>query len=87
MLDAFVLSVALGVVHWLIVGWMFAFAPHVHARMKAGTVEKTGGYMWQSLGLFGFMAGMLGHIVFGVVVALIYMWLWEFWGLKHWHVR
>ena len=73
--DVFLLSVVLGVVHWLIVGWMFAFAPRVHAGMKAGTVDKTGPYMWQSLGVFGFIAGMLGHIVFGGVVALIYMWL------------
>ena len=29
----------LGIVHWLLVGWMLALAPIAHAGMKAGTVE------------------------------------------------
>ncbi|HRF97552.1 MAG TPA: hypothetical protein PLZ51_20230, partial [Aggregatilineales bacterium] len=68
-----ILGVILGIIHWLVVGWMFAFAPYAHAGMKAGTVEKTGAYMLKSLGFMGFIAGMVGHIVFGVVVALTYM--------------
>ena len=68
-----ILGVIFGVIHWLVVGWMFAFAPYAHAGMKAGTVEKTGAYMLKSLGFMGFIAGMVGHIVFGVVVALTYM--------------
>jgi hypothetical protein len=31
------LGVGLGIIHWLAVGWMFAFAPKVHAGMQAGT--------------------------------------------------
>ncbi|NJN54064.1 MAG: hypothetical protein HC804_04490 [Anaerolineae bacterium] len=62
----------LGVVHWLIVGWMFAFAPIAHAGMQAGTVQETGAYMLKSLGMVGFMAGLMGHIAFGVTVTLVY---------------
>jgi hypothetical protein len=67
-----VLGAALGALHWILVGWMFAFAPLAHAGMKAGTIQPTGPYMLQSLGLPGFLAGLVGHIVFGLVVASIY---------------
>jgi len=62
----------LGIVHWLVVGWMFAFAPLAHAGMKAGLVEETGAYMLKSLGMTGFIAGMVGHMVFGLTVGLVY---------------
>lgn len=66
------LGAVLGVVHWLIVGWMFSLAPYIHAGMKAGTVQETGAYMLKSLGFVGLIAGGIGHIVFGVAVALVY---------------
>lgn len=66
------LGAALGALHWLVVGWMFAFAPLAHAGMKAGTVQPTGPYMLRSLGMAGFLAGLAGHIVFGLVVASVY---------------
>lgn len=66
------LGAILGIVHWLLVGWMFAFAPVAHAGMKAGTVEETGPYMLRSLGLPGFLAGTVGHMAFGITVALVY---------------
>jgi hypothetical protein len=72
--NLFVLGTALGILHWLAVGWMFALAPKVHAGMQAGTVQPTGPYMLHSLGVVGFIAGTVGHIVFGLVVALTY-WL------------
>lgn len=62
----------LGIVHWLMVGWMFALAPIAHAGMKAGTVEETGPYMLKSLGFVGFLAGLVGHVAFGLTVGLIY---------------
>jgi hypothetical protein len=66
------LGAGLGVIHWLLVGWMFAFAPLAHAGMQAGSVQETGPYMLKSLGVVGFIAGTVGHIVFGVIVALVY---------------
>jgi hypothetical protein len=66
------LGAASGAVHWLLVGGMFAFAPMVHAGMRAGTVKEAGAYMGKSLGVMGFFGGLIGHIVFGVTVGLIY---------------
>jgi len=71
--NVFILGVILGIVHWLVVGWMFAFAPLVHAGMKAGTIEPTGAYMLKSLGILGFIAGTIGHIAFGLTVTLVYI--------------
>lgn len=71
--NPFVLGTLLGIVHWLIVGWMFGFAPLVHAGMKAGTVPVVGPYMLKSLGFTGFIAGMVGHIVFGLTVTAVYL--------------
>jgi hypothetical protein len=69
------LGIGFGIIHWLVVGWMFGLAPLAHAGMKAGTVPETGAYMLKSLGFLGFIAGMVGHIVFGIVVALSYLYL------------
>jgi uncharacterized membrane protein YagU involved in acid resistance len=66
------LGAAFGTVHWLLVGGMFAFAPMIHAGMRAGTVKKAGAYMTKSLGMMGFFGGLIGHIVFGVTIGLIY---------------
>lgn len=73
--NALILGILLGTIHWIVVGWMFAFAPLAHAGMKAGTVEEPGAYMLKSMGFPGFIAGMVGHIVFGLVVTLTYLWL------------
>ena len=70
--DPLVAGAILGALHWLIVGWMFALAPLAHAGMKAGTIQPTGPYMLHSLGLPGFMAGLVGHIVFGLTVGAVY---------------
>lgn len=65
----------LGIIHWLLVGGFFGFAPLVHAGMKAGTVDAPGVYMLKSLGTVGFIGGLVGHIVFGLAVAVVYGWL------------
>jgi len=44
----------------------------VHAGMRAGTVKEAGAYLTKSLGVMGFFGGLIGHIVFGVTVGLIY---------------
>ncbi len=68
-------GMALGVIHWMIVGGFFAFAPVIHAGMKAGTVKRPGAYMLRSLGPIGFIGGLVGHVVFGLTVAILYGWL------------
>lgn len=64
----------LGIIHWLLVGGFFAFAPLVHAGMKAGTIKEPGAYMVKSLGTVGFFGGLMGHIVFGLTIAIVYGW-------------
>jgi hypothetical protein len=70
--DIRVLGAVFGIVHWLMVGWIFAFVPKIHAGMKAGLVKESGPYMLKALGMIGFVGGMVGHVVFGVTVALVY---------------
>ena len=65
-------GIIIGIVHWLLVGGLFAFAPTFHAGMRAGTVKAAGPYMLNTLGWIGFIGGMAGHIVFGATVALIF---------------
>lgn len=70
--NIYLMGAFLGVIHWLIVGWLFAFAPRVHAGMRTGAVQPAGPYMIESLGYFGFFAGLAGHIIFGLTVAMVY---------------
>lgn len=61
-----------GAVHWLISGLMMGGMSMMHAGVKAGTVEAPGMYMMNNGGMMAFMGGLMGHIVFGIVVALVY---------------
>ncbi len=61
-----------GTIHWLIVGLIMGMIPILHAGIKAGTVKAPGIYMTNNGGLKGFMGGLVGHIVYGITVALIY---------------
>ena len=61
-----------GIGHWLVVGVMFALIPMMHAGIKSGEVEKPGLWMTNQGGLMAFMGGVMGHMVFGIVVALVY---------------
>lgn len=61
-----------GLVHWLIVGIMMGAMPMMHAGIQVGAVEAPGVYMIKNDGLMGFVGGTIGHIVFGIVVALAY---------------
>ena len=61
-----------GTVHWLIVGLIMGMIPMLHAGIKSGTVKAPGVYMTNNGGAKGFMGGLVGHIVYGITVALIY---------------
>lgn len=61
-----------GLVHWLIVGVMMGAIPMLHAGIKAGSVSTPGVFMFNSGGMMAFMGGLIGHVIFGVVVALVY---------------
>ncbi|RME08085.1 MAG: hypothetical protein D6803_02145 [Anaerolineae bacterium] len=61
-----------GIVHWLIVGLIMGGMPMMHAGIKSGAVEAPGVYVLKSGGVMAFMGGLVGHIIFGIVVALVY---------------
>jgi riboflavin transporter FmnP len=64
-------GVVFGAVHFLIVGLMMGGMPMLHAGIKAGTTQAPGVLMLNS-GLMGFMGGLIGHVLYGLVVALVY---------------
>jgi hypothetical protein len=61
-----------GAVHWLIAGLMMGGVPMMHAGVKAGTVKAPGVYMMSAGGMMAFVGGLIGHAVYGLVVALVY---------------
>jgi hypothetical protein len=67
-----VTGLVFGAVHWLIVGLMMGVIPMMHAGIKAGTVKAPGLYMTNQGGVMAFMGGLIGHMIFGLVVALVY---------------
>jgi len=61
-----------GAVHWLVTGMMMVIIPMMHAGIKSGKVEAPGAFMMKDGGIMAFMGGLVGHMVFGVVVVLVY---------------
>ena len=61
-----------GVVHWLIAGAMMAAIPMMHKGIKTGKVPAPGAYMTNNGGAMAFMGGLIGHVLFGLSVALVY---------------
>ena len=66
-------GLAFGIAHWLIVGLMMAGIPMMHAGIRSGAVPAPGPYMTASGGAMAFVGGLFGHMVFGIVVALVYL--------------
>jgi uncharacterized membrane protein YagU involved in acid resistance len=65
-------GVIFGAGHWLVSGAMMAGMGMMHAGVKAGTVNAPGIYMTNNGGIMAFMGGLIGHVIFGLVVALVY---------------
>ena len=61
-----------GAVHWLIVGVIMAMIPIMHVGIKNGDVEAPGMWMTNQGGILAFVGGLMGHMVFGLVVTLVY---------------
>jgi len=61
-----------GVVHWLIVGMVMGMIPMMHVGIRRGDVQAPGLWMTNNGGMMGFVGGLVGHIVFGVMTALVY---------------
>ena len=61
-----------GVAHWIVAGMVMGMVPMMHAGIKAGTVKAPGLYMMSDGGMMAFVGGLIGHVVFGITVALVY---------------
>jgi hypothetical protein len=61
-----------GAVHWLIVGMIMGMIPMMHVGIKSGAVQAPGLWMTNNGGIMAFMGGLVGHAIFGAVVALVY---------------
>jgi len=64
-------GIVFGAVHFLIAGLMMGGMPMLHAGIKAGTMQAPGVLMLNA-GVMGFMGGLIGHVLYGLVVALVY---------------
>jgi len=63
-----------GAVHWLVVGVIMLMIPMLHAGIRSGEVKAPGMYMSANGGgMMAFIGGLMGHMVFGLVVALLYV--------------
>lgn len=60
-----------GAVHFVVAGLAMGGMPMMHAGIKAGTV-KAPGILMLNVGVMGLMGALIGHIVYGLVVALVY---------------
>ena len=61
-----------GAAHWLVVGLIMGVIPIMHAGINNGDVEAPGLWMTNQGGTLSFIGGLMGHMVFGLVVALVY---------------
>jgi uncharacterized membrane protein YagU involved in acid resistance len=61
-----------GAIHWLIVGIVMPMIPLMNVGIRSGTVNPPGMYMTASGGIKSFFGGLMGHMIFGLVVALVY---------------
>jgi hypothetical protein len=61
-----------GAVHWLIVGVIMLMIPMLHIGIRSGAVKAPGLYMTGNGGGWkAFVGGLMGHMIFGLVVALV----------------
>ena len=61
-----------GAVQWLIVGMVMGMMPMMHVGIKSGEINAPGLWMTNNGGLMAFMGGLIGHMIFGIVIALVY---------------
>ncbi len=65
-------GVIFGAAQWLVVGMAMGMIPMMHAGIKSGAVQAPGLWMTNNGGAMAFMGGLVGHIIFGAVIALVY---------------
>ncbi len=65
-------GLAFGAAHWLIVGLVMGMIPLVHLGIRRGVAKAPGYWMTNNGGMLAFGGGLMGHLIFGVVTALVY---------------
>jgi hypothetical protein len=65
-------GLAFGAIHWLFAGVAMGVMPMPHTGIREGTVQPPGNFMLNQGGMLAFMGGLMGHMLFGLVVALVY---------------
>lgn len=61
-----------GAAHWALVGLAMGMVPVMHVGIRSGEMQAPGLWMTSQGGLLSFMGGLMGHLVFAVVVVLVY---------------
>ncbi|MBI3167828.1 MAG: hypothetical protein HYZ22_05080 [Chloroflexi bacterium] len=61
-----------GTVQSLVVGMIMGMIPMMHVGIKSGAVKAPGLWMTNNGGAMAFMGGLVGHMIFGAVIALVY---------------
>ena len=65
-------ALVFGAVHWLVVGMGMAMMPVMHAGIKNGQMPAPGLWMTKQGGMLSFAGGLAGHLLYAVVVVLVY---------------
>jgi hypothetical protein len=65
-------GLAFGAAHWLIVGVVMGMIPLIHLGIRRGEAKAPGYWMTNNGGMRAFGGGLMGHLIFGVVAALVY---------------
>ena len=68
----FVTALIYGAVHWLIVGVIMVMIPMMHVGIRSGEVDPPGMWMTNNGGMMAFVGGLVGHLIFAVVVYFTY---------------
>ena len=61
-----------GAAHWIVAGMVMGMIPMMHAGIKSGAVKAPGMWMTANGGMMSFVGGLIGHMAFGLAVALVY---------------
>ncbi len=61
-----------GIAQWLIAGLLAGALPAFHVGIRAGAIQPPGLYMTNLLGRGAFLAGLVNHVIYGLVVAYFY---------------
>lgn len=70
--DFYLFGFLVGIAHWLVVRILMAGAPLIHIGIPSELFPGPGLFLRKRMGGWGFMAGLAGHILFGLAFAYFY---------------